>query len=473
MANITMFWVESATISALLYLLYCGLFKGKASYFAQRVLLLSIPVIATLSAVISFEFIELRGWGGEVLEEIVIDDEAATEANQLTREDISTEGFKIIRSDGYHFGIEDFTLSVWAIISLVLLSLFVWRLTKIISLRRVSTKETHSDYSIYRLWSGEVIFSFWRGIYIGGDLEGERCDFVLRHELEHIRRCHYVDKLLAEVYSIFIWFNPAVRVIQRELSLIHEYEADHAVVESGCDLKAYKTFIFEAITAPVPTFANGINSSQIKKRFIAMKKSNQVSHRVLRALMTIVAFISIAAISMVYVEARESDKGEEMAPCVDARRDQIYVTHNMNYNRPIYVVRCEDHTKLYMGGNVVWNRHWFVISEQMYLIDPKSGDKYTLHSSGTGLPLEEVIWVVNAKDKYVYFELIFPPLDKGVDRVDFEEWSKAATTVGYPNRGATIDHRGWHFSNVKVENDLPYFVSAEYQAKQDKNFESK
>lgn len=543
MAKIIMFLMESIVISTLLFMLYKALFRGKASYFAQRVLLLSIPIVATLSALISFDFIELRGVSGEVLEEIVASDTTEDESPQITRESISPEGFKVIRSEERIFGVGSITLYIWAIITAILLTIFLWRLSRIILLRRAATMERHSDYSIYRLWGGDIIFSFWRGVYISKEMDGDRLNFVMRHELEHIRRYHYIDKSIAEIYAILLWFNPIVRRIQQEISLIHEYEADHAVIESGCDLKSYKMFIFEEMTTYVPTFANGINSSQIKRRFITMDKSYRVSHRVLRVLLSTVAFVAIAATSMVYVDAKEINSGilngipsesiesvsikggrviitkkdgsvvnyepdesenirsinansgvltittrdgsmaeykldqleantssrVQVAPSIDAKREQIYIAdRNVNSNDPIYVVRCEDHTKVYIGAWIIWNQHWVTLSEQMYLTDPKSGDKYMLHSSGSGLPLEQVIWIKNQKDEYIYFELIFPPLDKGVKRVDLTEWTKASTTAGYTNRRLDVDGIGWHFTDVKVGNKLPYFASAGYQAEHDR-----
>ncbi len=479
MERVVIFWVELIAVSALLYLLHRALFRGKASYFAQRALLLSIPVMALLSAFASFELIELRGVGGEILEEIVLDDQTYG-TYRASQESISPEGFRVVRSRDNHLGVVDLALYFWGVVSFVLLLIFVWQLSKIISLRKVAARERRYDYSIYRLWGGEGAFSFWRGIYIGQELEGARLDLILRHEVEHIRRCHYLDKLVAEIYMILLWFNPIVRIIQRELSLIHEYEADHAVVEGGCDVRSYKMFIFEEITTHVPTFANGISGSQIKKRFITMDRQPRVSHRALRALVTIVTFSTIAATSMVYVEAKETpsmeiavesplkvsimklEDKEKRTPGVDARADQIYITENIKHNRNIYVTRCEDHTKVYVGAEIIWGRHWFVLSEETYLIDPASGDKYMLHSSGSGLPLETVVSVVGQEGQYVYFELIFPPLDEGVERVELKEWAKAATTEGW-GRSRNTDHIGWHFTNVKVEEELPYFVSRSHQ----------
>ncbi|MFR9602657.1 MAG: hypothetical protein SNG02_02165 [Rikenellaceae bacterium] len=80
MKQIIIFIVESTAISALLYALYIAFFRGKASYVAQRILLLSIPIVTTLSALVSFDIVELRGVvGGAMVDvaEVIAPDEVA------------------------------------------------------------------------------------------------------------------------------------------------------------------------------------------------------------------------------------------------------------------------------------------------------------------------------------------------------------------------------------------------------------
>lgn len=560
-----MFLLEMILISALLYLLYYTLFRGKASFTAQRALLISIPIIAIASASISFRGIEIRGYGEELISEIVADQSHQSQVEAISRSAITQDGFRVERADKRPFVVEHLALSIWASIAILLSTLFVCRIIKIRSMRRVAIREREDDYTIYKFDIDDVLFSFCRGVYISKSIDSERFNFVIQHELAHIRKFHYVDKLIVEALSILIWFNPIIKLIQRELSLIHEYEADRAVVESGADIKSYKMFIFEVVTSSVPSFANGINSSQIKKRFTAMKTNYRVSHKLLRALMTLFVFVAIAATSVMYVEANEpprsiieetphediesiyfnkdhnivtiakkdgtevsqdlddplkvnikssskkstpesvsdnkdqnqirvvkgdstevsqdldntlkikinsssEDSTPKRAPSVDARRDQLFVAAPNRRNKPIYVVRCKDHTKVYIGMRIHWDRHWCVLSENIALADPKTQDLYMLHNSSTGLPLEKVIWIDNLKGRYIYHELIFPPLDSNVDRVEFVERVKASTTEGYGKRGtAAIDGSiGWHFQNVKVEKQLPYFASDKYQAEQTK-----
>ncbi len=314
MLQVFLFLAESIAVSAILYLLYFLLFLNKASFFAQRLILMLIPLVALLSAIVSVDLIGVSTFdfkpapAAEIVD-VPLEEYAADDGEELFQElsqSVETDDFVIIRTKREHpIGLYVLLL-VWVGVS----AFFALRLYR--SVRRMSIlqmladkKEEYSDYTLYRLACDGMIFSFWRGVYMSASLDGEKFDLALRHELGHIRHRHYIDKLVAELYLVFMWFNPMMRIIQRELSLIHEYEADHVVMTSDCDTIAYQFFLLEVATAPAPTptVANGLNSSQIKKRFAMIKRDYKVTHRVLRVLVTTATFILIAVSSLLYVKA--------------------------------------------------------------------------------------------------------------------------------------------------------------------------
>jgi hypothetical protein len=63
-------------------------------------------------------------------------------------------------------------------------------------------------------------------------------DQVLRHEEAHIRQRHSADVLLLEIAGIFLWFNPFVYLLRREIRAVHEYLADREALRTG-DRQAY------------------------------------------------------------------------------------------------------------------------------------------------------------------------------------------------------------------------------------------
>ncbi|MFI3306267.1 MAG: M56 family metallopeptidase [Rikenellaceae bacterium] len=594
MESIIRFFVESTAISGLLYLLYIGLFRGKASYYAQRLMLLLIPCLATVASLLSWEVIALEGRGAERIAYIqslaslngAEEMEETEEMNEVEQaaitQDVSGAAAERLApsfDSAARIALSDYVVILWVVVAVALLAIYLIRLRRIVALRSVAECERFSDYTIYRLAGANMLFSFWRGVYLDSEIESEKLDLVLRHELSHIRKRHYIDKMIVQIYSILLWFNPMVRVIQREISLVQEYEADNAVLESGCDARRYKLYIFEEVTSQTPTFANGLNGSQIKKRFITMKRGYKVSHRVLRTLLTTLTMVAIAASSLIYVNAKSADRtiasispdevksvevkdgvitvklkdgsevvdtaaaqssvrqkrfpyfsnqnkqsiiidkerkmvvatmkdstryevpldeialddvksvgssnyvleviktdgerlvnygdGEgwlEKAPQVTATADQYLRADKSRENKEMYVVRESDRTRVFLRAIPSWKWHFYIFERDTELIDADSRKKYIVQGARGDMPLSMVVFLKDLKGECVYFELIFPPLDKGVEVVHFNEICNPATSIGY---NASLD--GWFFPDIEVTDELPYFAREGYKFESNNN----
>ncbi|MBR3074531.1 MAG: M56 family peptidase, partial [Bacteroidales bacterium] len=61
---------------------------------------------------------------------------------------------------------------------------------------------------------------------------------IIRHERAHIALRHSWDLLLVDIVKAVQWFNPAIWMLRRDLSVVHEYEADKAVLDAGADARA-------------------------------------------------------------------------------------------------------------------------------------------------------------------------------------------------------------------------------------------
>ena len=96
---------------------------------------------------------------------------------------------------------------------------------------------------------------------------------ILAHEQAHVRCGHSWDLLFFGVLSILQWFNPLVWICQGELKLLHEYEADDAVLKQGIDGVQYqKLLIRKAIGETQFLQANGFNHAQLKLRIQQMRR---------------------------------------------------------------------------------------------------------------------------------------------------------------------------------------------------------
>jgi len=115
-------------------------------------------------------------------------------------------------------------------------------------------------------------FSFWNSIYVNparhepADLEA-----ILLHEQVHVSEWHTLDILLAELSTIFYWFNPGVWLMKKAVRENIEFITDRKILKNGVDTKTYQYSLvnvsFAASTNPI---VNHFNISTIKKRIIMM-----------------------------------------------------------------------------------------------------------------------------------------------------------------------------------------------------------
>lgn len=99
-------------------------------------------------------------------------------------------------------------------------------------------------------------------------------DAIMAHELRHITCRHWIDLLIAQIVVIVNWFNPAAWLMRSQLMLVHEYQADRAVIDSRHDPKEYQLLLIKkAVGARLPSLANSLNHSKLKKRITMMYKS--------------------------------------------------------------------------------------------------------------------------------------------------------------------------------------------------------
>jgi TonB family protein len=96
---------------------------------------------------------------------------------------------------------------------------------------------------------------------------------ILAHERAHIRLHHSWDLLLAQVCCAVQWFNPAAWLMKRELQVVHEFEADEAMLHAGCNAHDYQKKLIEtALGARFSSIANNFTHVSTKKRILMMIK---------------------------------------------------------------------------------------------------------------------------------------------------------------------------------------------------------
>lgn len=188
---------------------------------------------------------------------------------------------------------------------------FLFSLIKIA--RIVSKGEKMENYGNYQLIvvadSKIAPFSCLRYIVISvADYRRDNHSIII-HELTHLHANHWIDLVVANIVAIFQWFNPAAWLMIEEFKTIHEYQADDSVISSGVDLKEYQYLLIEkAVGERLPSPANSLNHSKLKKRVTMMYKSKPRTLRRVASLATIPAlFAGIALVNSSAVASILSD----------------------------------------------------------------------------------------------------------------------------------------------------------------------
>lgn len=176
------------------------------------------------------------------------------------------------------------TLSVNPVLLIYLFAIILLFVRLTISLFRVAQliqkaeKQSFQNYMLAVVKDFIQPFSFLRNIVISEKDYTENKEMVITHEYAHIRHFHAVDLVICELFTALHWFNPFVWLLRRDLKLIHEYQADQAVLNKGIDATKYQLLVIEkAVGERRFAMANHFKQKPILKRIKMMneKKLNR------------------------------------------------------------------------------------------------------------------------------------------------------------------------------------------------------
>lgn len=162
-----------------------------------------------------------------------------------------------------------------AIISTILAFKFLIQLLSIVKLRIANESEKISSYRIVKLADKRTSpFSFFNWIFVNSGMHSiVELEEIIAHEKVHVRQCHSIDVILAEIICICFWWNPFVWLLKNEMKINLEYLADQGVLKAGFDTKEYQYILLQVSNenTGIPLI-NNFNVSQLKKRITMMNK---------------------------------------------------------------------------------------------------------------------------------------------------------------------------------------------------------
>lgn len=322
MGTVFSYAMASSIILAVLYLAYKLAISGSATLKLNRAILLSIY---GLSAIVPFMAIILADiW--------FVDSPALAEAEIL-----KTDGMTIAAGNADSSNLFNILFAVYLF---GVTAVFLFSLCSMISLSRIVRKGEHRKSSDgYRIVLADDIkyspFSIGNIIVMSSKDYAEAGDLILLHEESHIRLRHYVDLIVAQLFCVFQWFNPAAWLMRSELREVHEFQADASVKNtSGVDIREYQFLLIKKASGmKFPHLANSLNHSNLKKRITMMlnKKNKTVASYlrplvILPALAAAILVMDIPAVAAVLDEAGNAGVAIESLGAVPGSVETVTVS---------------------------------------------------------------------------------------------------------------------------------------------------
>ncbi len=154
------------------------------------------------------------------------------------------------------------------------LTVLGWTAVAMVRMYRTIRKgaATRLDSGIWLILTEADIPSFsWGRTIVMSRKDSEQNPVIRLHEEAHIRKAHTLDILLFTAVTLVHWFNPLVWITLSELKLLHEYEADDAVLNHGIDATQYQLLLVrKAVGDKRFTLANGFQHAKLKNRIDMM-----------------------------------------------------------------------------------------------------------------------------------------------------------------------------------------------------------
>ena len=158
-----------------------------------------------------------------------------------------------------------------------LIAVLVWTAVAMVRMYRTIRKGTAvrlEDGTRLVLTEADIPSFSWGRTIVMSRKDAEANPVIRLHEEAHIRKAHTLDILLFTAVTLVHWFNPLVWITLGELKLLHEYEADDAVLNHGIDATQYQLLLVrKAVGEKRFTLANGFQHAKLKNRIDMMLKT--------------------------------------------------------------------------------------------------------------------------------------------------------------------------------------------------------
>ena len=257
MSSIFIFLLKVMICSGIFYMYYFIFLRNKKMHhFNRAFLLLSIP---------GSLLIPLLNWRIYSLEILASHDPDASPYVQTYLDSVVS------------FSWQAALVVVFVGLSFVLLVSLIVRICRMILLVKRHFIQPMNGFYFIESDLEQAPFSFFDKLFWNKSISveepaGER---IFMHELAHIRQHHSHDKLFTQLICSIFWVNPFFWIIQRELSMVHEFLADATSIDEG-DSETFAQMLLRSVNngqylSPSQAFFN----SSVQRRLTMISSSQK------------------------------------------------------------------------------------------------------------------------------------------------------------------------------------------------------
>ena len=256
---------------------------------------------------------------------------------QVTLEPILIHGDDSHASLSQSFSYSHLFLGIYIWISSLLLIKFIWEIISVLKIKM----QSNPSFTIYhkeRIFLTEHHnFSFFNWIFIRKEDQDHQA--IFDHEKFHSQMLHSYDIVLIKLLQVFLWFNPILFLLERELRLQHEYAVDDALLKRSKNIIEYQQLLLDQVfNVKFSLITNSFNQTFLKNRFTMMtKKENKKWSRLF-----LIALLSMAVISPAFISCSVEPAPEEPAEVevkqAPPKASQETSTEEENSEDPLFMV---------------------------------------------------------------------------------------------------------------------------------------
>lgn len=179
--------------------------------------------------------------------------------------------------------------SAYTLVSLFILGTLLARIAWVYRLKHKCQVAQMHQFDLVLTQNSSAPFSFLNNLFWRDDIDmqSHAGRLILQHELAHIRQGHTWDKLFLQLTVALCWLNPCYWIIQKELSLVHEFLADEGAITDN-DTEAFAHMLLQTHYGnQFPDIIHPFFYSSTKRRLIMLNQLKHTGYASLRKLMVL------------------------------------------------------------------------------------------------------------------------------------------------------------------------------------------